>query len=86
MNVLAAVVLITGTITTLLYFHFGGRPAGEDQVERASWVRLPAKVGEIFLMIAFGSLYGGAIIASLAILTERVGYYVQWFSQLLGFG
>ena len=86
LNVLAAVVIITGTITTLLYFHFAGRPAGDDKTERAAWVRFPAQIGEVFLMIAFGSLYAGAIISSLAILAERVGYYVQWFSQLFGFG
>lgn len=86
LNVLAALVLIVGTITSLLYFHFGGRPVGEDRVERPRWIHISAQIGQGFLMIAFGSLYAGTVIASLAILAERVGFYVQWFSQLLGAG
>ena len=60
LNVLAALALIAGTITSLLYFHFGGQPAGEGRVERPRWIHISAQIGQGFLMIAFGSLYAPA--------------------------
>ena len=76
-NTLAALVLLSGTITSLLYFHFGARPAGGDQVERPAWARVAAQIGQVFLMIAFGSLYAGTLIASLSILTERAQFLID---------
>jgi len=85
LNVLAALVLITGTITSLLYFHFDARPLSEDKVERPGWVRLCAQIGQVFLMTAFGSLFAGSIIASLSILTHRISFYSEGILGLLGF-
>lgn len=76
-NTLAALVLLSGTITSLLYFHFGARPASGDQVERPAWARVAAQIGQVFLMIAFGSLYAGTLIASLSILTERAQFLID---------
>ncbi len=89
LNVLAALVLIAGTITSLLYFYFDARPVSEDQVERPGWVRTTARVGQGFLMIAFGSLYAGAMVASLSVLTERINFLLlapEQILQLLGIG
>jgi hypothetical protein len=82
-NMVAAWVLITGTITSFLYFHFSARPITEDQTERPGWVKLSARVGQVFLMITFGSLFAGALIASLSVLTERMRFYIEWLSQWL---
>jgi hypothetical protein len=76
-NVLAVLVVIAGTITSLLYFHFNAVPVSEDEVERPTWVRVSALVGQGFLMIAFGSLYAGALVASLSLLTERLKFLVD---------
>ena len=88
-NMLAAVVVITGTITSLLYFHFGARPASGGRTQRPEWVRLSAWVGHGFLMIAFGSLFAGALISSLSVLADRTQFLV-WapgeFMRLLGGG
>jgi hypothetical protein len=75
-NVLASVIIITGTITSLLYFHFQARPVGENLVERPAWLRATSRIGQVFLMIAFGSLYAGALIASLSVLTERMQFLI----------
>lgn len=88
-NLLAVLIMLTGTITTLLYFHFGASPSGEDDVEQPRWLKIPAQIGQVFLMVAFGSLYAGGIISSLSILTERV-QFLLWVPQeiirLLGSG
>lgn len=77
-NVLAVLILVAGTITSLLYFHFSTQPAGEGKTERPIGVRVGARVGQVFLMITFGSLFAGALIASLSVLTDRMQFYIQW--------
>lgn len=76
-NAVAVAVVILGTITSLLYFHFNANPISEDEVVRPTWIRVSARIGQGFLMIAFGSLYAGALIASLSLLTERMQFLVE---------
>ncbi len=83
-NLLAGVVLVAGTITTLLYFHFSAQRMQDETTQRPAWVRLSAQVGQVFLMITFGSLFAGALIASLSVLTARVQFYIDWLSQWFG--
>jgi hypothetical protein len=82
-QILAALVIIAGTITSLLYFNFGATPVGDGKLQRPGWVRFSAQIGQIFLMITFGSLFAGALIASLSVFTERMQFYFQWLSQWL---
>jgi hypothetical protein len=35
-------------------------------------------------MITFGSLFAGALIASLSVLTARAQFYIDWLSQWFG--
>lgn len=83
-NLLAGVVLVAGTITSLLYFHFSAQRMRDETTQRPSWVRLSAQVGQVFLMITFGSLFAGALIASLSVLTARAQFYLDWLSQWFG--
>jgi hypothetical protein len=82
-NVLAALVVVTGTITSLLYFHFAARPVGRDRVQRPGWIVVSAQLGHAFLMITFGSLFAGALIASLSVLTERVQFLIWAPGEIL---
>ncbi len=82
-QILAALVIITGTITSLLYFNFGASPIGEGKTKRPGWVRISAQIGQVFLMITFGSLFAGALIASLSVFTARMLFYFRELSQWL---
>ncbi len=82
-NILAALVVVTGTITSLLYFHFAARPVGRDRVQRPGWIVVSAQLGHAFLMITFGSLFAGALIASLSVLTERVQFLIWAPGEIL---
>jgi hypothetical protein len=89
LNVLAGLLVMGGTITTLLYFYFDARVVSEGQLERPIWIRVSGKIGQAFLMVAFGSLFAGTIVASLSLLTERVNFIIQapeQFLQALGIG
>jgi hypothetical protein len=89
LNVLAGLLIMGGTIATLLYFYFDARPVSEGEVERPSWIRASSRIGQAFLMVAFGSLFAGTIIASLSLLTERINFMIrapEEFLRLLGMG
>jgi hypothetical protein len=83
-NLLAGLVLVAGTITSLLYFHFSAQRMQDETTQRPGWIRLSAQVGQVFLMITFGSLFAGALIASLSVLTARAQFYIDWLSQWFG--
>jgi hypothetical protein len=89
LNVLAGLLVMGGTITTLLYFYFDARVVSEGQIQRPTWIRVSGKIGQAFLMVAFGSLFAGTVVASLSLLTERVNFIIQapeQFLQALGIG
>jgi hypothetical protein len=83
LNLLAGLLIMVGTITTLLYFTFDARPVSEGVVERAAWIRASGQIGQVFLMVAFGSLFAGTIVATLALLTERALFMIQAPGELL---
>jgi hypothetical protein len=80
---LSNVIILIGTVTTLAYFHFGARPRAGQAPARPAWVAPLARVGEIFLAVAFGALYAGALAASLTALIDRVAFLQQIIGRLL---
>lgn len=63
---------LIGTITTLVAFTFIGRQTIDN-----GRLALVVRVGRLFLMVAFGSLYAGALVATIAVLTERVAFVLR---------
>lgn len=74
--------VLVGTLASLGFFHYGGRP-GRALGERPVVGQLVARVGEVFIGIAFGVLFAGAIAASLAALAERFGSIGAFFGLFL---
>jgi hypothetical protein len=60
------VVILFGTLVTLGFFYYGARGERGQKVERPALVRGMAFFGQIFIGTAFGTLYAGALVASLA--------------------
>jgi hypothetical protein len=79
---LSNAIVLVGTVTTLAYFHFGARPRAGEAPARPVWVVPFARVGEIFLAVAFGALYAGALAASLTALIDRTVFLQQIFGRL----
>ncbi len=65
------VFIVLGTVATLGFFYYGAQAEPGSPPERPALVRPVAITGQVFIGIAFGVLYAGAIAASLAILAER---------------
>ncbi len=58
--------ILFGTLVTLGFFYYGVRGERGQKVERPPLVRLIAPIGQLFIGAAFGALYAGALVASLA--------------------
>ncbi len=80
-DVINGVVIILGTITTLLYFQYLSVRRPDGEVVRPWPLRIAATVGQVFLIMTFASLYAGAILSSLTIVSERVAFLL---AQVLG--
>jgi hypothetical protein len=51
--------------------------------ERVAVMRVLADVGQVFLVVTLGVVYGGMILSGIAIFSERLMAMVQWVSSVL---
>lgn len=65
------VFIVIGTLATLAFFYYGARASAGGPAEQPALIRPVAAVGQIFIGIAFGVMYAGALAASIAIFAER---------------
>jgi hypothetical protein len=76
-------ITVVGTVTTLIYFHFGTRERPGQESERLPIIEKISLVGKVFLAITFGTLYAGVYLSSLAALVERLTFLWEF---LISFG
>jgi hypothetical protein len=81
--VIEVLIVLVGTVCTLLYFHFTAKKSPTGVGERPAVIELAAKVGKIFIAITFGTMYAGAIAATLIVLSERMDFLVNLVRDLL---
>lgn len=67
-------ILLVGTLSTLVYFHYGARPSPGGVSRRAEWIEKSGLVGQFFIAVTFGVLFAGAYAAALAALIERIRF------------
>jgi hypothetical protein len=77
-------IIVIGTISTLLYFHFGTQDIPGQSDERLPFIESISKVGKVFLAITFGALYAGVYLSALAALVERLSF-IWDFLNTIGF-
>jgi hypothetical protein len=83
-GLLDGLMVVVGTICTLLAFAFTRSPR---QGTRAFWGRVlsgAAWIGRVFLIVAFGLAFAGALTASLSIFIGRVQSLVDLVIQVIG--
>lgn len=69
-------VLLIGTLTTIIYFHFGTRSKPGQPNRRKAFIEAIGLVGEAFIAITLGTLFAGAYLAALAAMIDRLS--VLW--------
>lgn len=73
-GIVDGVIVIVGVITALMYFQYSGKVDRLGQAQRGTFNRVLATIGQSFIAITLGALYGTAILTSLTLLTERLGF------------
>ncbi len=77
-NIFNGIILIVGVVTSLLYFQLGARRTADGGIERGAWSQAISGIGQVFIVLTLGALYGTAILTSLTILTARVSDMVSY--------
>jgi len=75
-------IIVLGTVTTLIYFHFGARETPGQSSERLPIIENISKIGKVFLAVTFGALYAGVYLSSLAALVERLTFIWEFLNSL----
>ena len=75
------IVMLVGTVTTLVYFHFGAKATASGP-QRSRLVRWLGWVGQVFIAVTFGVLFAGVFMAALTALIERLNFMITYLSSL----
>jgi hypothetical protein len=73
-NFLNAIIILVGTLSTLIYFQFTMPKTGDKFIPRQQAIRVLGWVGQAFIAITFGALFAGVYIAALSALIERFSF------------
>ncbi len=76
------IVILVGTVTTLVYFHFGAKATPQGP-QRRKLVDAMGWVGQIFIAITFGVLFAGAFTAAITALIERMDFIKNFIMTLV---
>ena len=69
--------VLAGTISTLVYFHFGAAQKAEQAPQRSLLVRILAGLGQVFIAVTLGALFAGVYAAALTALIERMEFILN---------
>ncbi|WP_322820817.1 hypothetical protein [Chloroflexus sp.] len=78
--ILGSIVLLIGSIATLLSFSL----TRSSNPNRQRWIDLVASVGRWILLLAFGFFLAGSIVSYLAALNERLLFIIDWIQAIAG--
>ncbi|MBI1258763.1 MAG: hypothetical protein GC204_14940 [Chloroflexi bacterium] len=68
-------ILVLGVVSTLVYFQYMARRVpGGTETRRGLVVRAVGAVGQGFIVVTLGALYGGAILSGLVVFSERIAF------------
>lgn len=74
-GVLDAIVIVVGTIGTLLYFHFSVRKSDkQEENPRGGIIRIWAKIGRWTIMVAFGAIFASVTMSRISLFVGRVQF------------
>ena len=77
------IVIVAGAITTLLYFQFWIRgKTSSGEARQMAIMQLLSKIGQGFMVLTMGVIYGGIILSGLAVFSERLTALTQWLTNL----
>lgn len=78
------IMVVVGTVSTLLTFTFVEPPAEARWARWGEIVRGARWVGRVFLMLAVAAAFAGALTASLSVFIGRLQYFVDVYTRMVG--
>lgn len=87
MRILEAGIMLVGVIGTLSYFHFGRRALGSPgsvSNTRPRLIEALAKIGQVFIGLALGTIFAGVFSSALLAMIDRLLFIGQWIGRLIG--
>ena len=82
---LSALIIVIGTVTTLIYFQFWLLRTDETgEPARLGPMSIAAQIGQGFVVLALGMVYGGIILSGLAVMSTMIGSIFAWVTGLIG--
>jgi len=83
-QLLEAVVMLAGTVLTLIYFQFSAKRAPDGTVKRNVIIEVLAWGGRVFIAVTFGVLFAGVYMAALTAMLERLSSVINFVKPFLG--
>jgi hypothetical protein len=77
MDILSGTVIVVGVLSSLLYFQYAARRNAQGEIKRWYGMGIVAAIGEGFIVITLGAIYGAAILTSLSILTGQLAVFLS---------
>ncbi len=77
-----AVLLLVGTLATLLYFQFYVRKQPGSQGSPAGWMKTISLVGQGFIAVTLGAIFAGVYSAAIAALVGRLASFKDFFTLI----
>jgi len=73
-DVLNGFLIFLGVASTLIYFQYLARRRPDGEIRRGLVTRFFGGIGQVFIVVTLGAIYAGAILTSLTIFSERIGF------------
>jgi len=84
LQLLEGVVMLSGTVLTLIYFQFTAKRTPDGSIKRNIIIEVLAWGGRVFIAITLGVLFAGVYMAALTAMLERLGSIVNFVKPFLG--
>ena len=82
--VVNGVLMVLGTLTTLIYFQYGARQSRDGKVRRGWLIETLAWIGKVIAGISFGAIFAGILSASITAMVERVAFLINFLRAMGG--
>jgi len=82
LQLIEGVVMLAGTVLTLIYFQFSAKRMPDGSVKRNVFIEGLAWGGRVFIAITFGVLFAGVYMAALTAMLERLSSIINFVKSL----
>ena len=75
--VMNGALMLLGTLTTLIYFQYGGRQSRDGTIRRGFVIDSLAWIGKVIIAISFGAIFSGILSAAITAMVERIAFMID---------